>query len=179
AQLMECSLMYFAGHYEDAARACEQAQRVFSAAGGASDAAQAVRLLGDTRLRRGRLQEALDLFQQALKINQAAGEERGMAGTFHGMAIVHEGEGELKHAEDVYRRVYLLFLKLGHIKNAAILATNVGGTLLEQARLAEAESMLGRATELARQSGSTDAEAAAHRTLAELARLRGRLEDAL
>src|SRR5262249_13605325 len=73
AQLMECSLMYFAGHYEDAARACEQAQRVFSAAGGAADAAQAVRLLGDIRMRRGRLQEALDLFQQALKINQAAG----------------------------------------------------------------------------------------------------------
>src|SRR5262249_53981945 len=35
------------------------------------------------------------------------------------------------------------------------------------------------AMELARQSGSADAEAAAHRTLAELARLRGRLEDAL
>src|SRR5262249_53019931 len=141
--------------------------------------AQAVRLLGDTRMRRGRLQEALDLFQQSLKINQAAGEERGMAVSFNEMAIVYEGEGDLKHAEEVYRRSYLLFLKLGHTRNASILAANVGGTLLEQGRLAEAESMFDRAMELARQAGAREAEAAAHRTLAELARLRGRLEDAL
>jgi eukaryotic-like serine/threonine-protein kinase len=179
AQVMECSQLLFTGHYDEATRACEEAQRVFTAAGNAADAAQAVRFLGDIRMRRGRLQEALELFQQALKINQDAGDERGMAVSFNEMAIVYEGEGDLKHAEEVYRRAYLLFLKLGHIKNAAILATNVGGTLLEQARLAEAESMFGRAMELARQSGSTDAEAAAHRTLAELARLRGRLEDAL
>jgi DNA-binding winged helix-turn-helix (wHTH) protein/tetratricopeptide (TPR) repeat protein len=179
AQLMECSLLYFTGHYDDATRPCEEAQRVFTAAGNASDAAQAVRLLGDTRMRRGRLEEALDLFQQALKMNQAAGDDRGMAVSFNEMAIVYEGEGDLKHAEDVYRRAYLLFLKLGHTRNASILAANVGGTLLEQGRLAEAETMFGRAMELARQGGSREAEAAAHRTLAELARLRGRLEDAL
>src|SRR5215471_3452991 len=179
AQLMECSLLYFTGHYDDATRPCEEAQRVFTAAGNAADAAQAVRLLGDTRMRRGRLEEALDLFQQALKMNQAAGEERGMAVSFNEMAIVYEGEGDLKHAEEVYRRSYLLFLKLGHTRNASILAANVGGTLLEQGRLVDAETMFGRAMELARQGGSREAEAAAHRTLAELARLRGRLEDAL
>ncbi len=179
AQIMECSLQLFSGHYDDATRACEDAQRAFTAAGNAADAAQAVRFLGDIRMRRGRLQEALELFQQALKLNQAAGEERGMAVTFNEMAIVYEGEGDLKHAEEVYRRAYLLFLKLGHPKNAAILATNVGGTLLEQGKLAEAESMFGRAMELARQGGSREAEAVVHRTLAELARLRGRLEDAL
>jgi tetratricopeptide (TPR) repeat protein len=179
AQIMDCSLQLFSGHYDDATRACEEAHRVFSAAGNAADAAQAIRFLGDIRMRRGRLQEALDLFQQALKTNQAAADERGMAVTFNEMAIVYESEGDLKHAEDVYRRAYLLFLKLGHPKNAAILATNVGGTLLEQGKFAEAERMFGRAMELARQGGSREAEAAVHRTLAELARLRGRLEDAL
>jgi tetratricopeptide (TPR) repeat protein len=179
AQIMECSLQLFSGHYDDATQACEEAHRVFTAAGNASDAAQSVRFLGDIRMRRGRLQEAIDLFQQALKINQAAGDDRGMAVTFNEMAIVYEEEGDLKRAEEVYRRAYLLFLRLGHPKNAAILATNVGGTLLEQGKLAEAESMFGRAMELARQAGSREAEAAVHRTLAELARLRGRLEDAL
>jgi tetratricopeptide (TPR) repeat protein len=179
AQIMECSLQLFSGHYDDATRACEEAHRAFAAAGNAGNAAQAIRFLGDIRMRRGRLQEALELFQQALKISQAAGDERGMAVTFNEMAIVYEGEGDLKHAEEVYRRAYLLFLKLGHLKNAAILATNVGGTLLEQGKLAEAEGMFGRAMELARQGGSMEAEAAVHRTLAELARLRGRLEDAL
>jgi DNA-binding winged helix-turn-helix (wHTH) protein/tetratricopeptide (TPR) repeat protein len=178
AQLMECSLLYFTGHYDETLP-CEEAQRVFTAAGNAADAAQAIRLLGDTRMRRGRLEEALDLFQQALKMNQTAGDDRGMAVSFNEMAIVYEGEGDLKHAEEVYRRAYLLFLKLGHTRNASILAANVGGTLLEQGKLAEAETMFGRAMELARQGGSREAEAAAHRTLAELARLRGRLEDAL
>src|SRR5262249_15212168 len=54
-----------------------------------------------------------------------------------------------------------------------------GGTLLEQGKVVEAESMFGRAMELARQGGSMEAEAVAHRTLADLALLRGRLQDAL
>jgi DNA-binding winged helix-turn-helix (wHTH) protein/tetratricopeptide (TPR) repeat protein len=179
AEVQECSLQLFSGHYDDATRACEDAHRAFAAAGNAGNAAQAIRFLGDIRMRRGRLQEALELFQQALKISQAVGDDRGMAVAFNEMAIVYEGEGDLKHAEEVYRRAYLLFLKVGHLKNAAILASNVGGTLLEQGKLAEAEGMLGRAMELSRQGGSMEAEAAVHRTLAELARLRGRLADAL
>lgn len=179
AQVMECSDLLFTGHYDDATAVCEEAQRVFTAAGNPADAAQAVRFLGDIRLRRGRLQEALELFQQALKINQAAGDDRGTAVTFNEMALIYEGEGDLKHAQELYRRSYLLFLKIGHTKNAAVLATNVGGTLLEEGHLAEAESMLRRAMELARQGGSWDAEAAAHRTLSELSLVRGRLEDAL
>lgn len=179
AQVMECSALLFTGHYDDAARACEEAQHVFAASGNAADAAQTVRFLGDIRMRQGRLQDALELFQQALKMNQAAQDNRGIAVTLNEMALIYEGEGDLKHANELYRESYLLFLKLGHTKNAAVLATNVGGTLLEQGRLAEAESMFRRAMELARQSDSRDAEAAVHRTLAELARMRGHLEDAL
>lgn len=179
AQVMECSALLFTGHYDDAARACEQAHHVFAASGNPADAAQTVRFLGDIRMRQGRLRDALELFQQALKMNQAAQDNRGMAVTFNEMALIYEGEGDLKHANELYQRAYLLFLKLGHTKNAAILANNMGGILLEEGRLAEAENMFRRAMELARQGGSRDAEAAVHRTLAELARMRGHLEDAL
>lgn len=179
AQVMECSALLFTGHYDDAARACEEAHHVFAASGNAADAAQTVRFLGDIRMRQGRLQDALELFQQALKMNQAAQDNRGMAVTFNEMALIYEGEGDLKQAYELYRRAYLLFLKLGHTKNAAMLANNMGGILLEEGQLARAESMFRQAMELARQSGSRDAEAAVHRTLAELARMRGHLEDAL
>jgi tetratricopeptide (TPR) repeat protein len=178
-QVMECSALLFTGHYDDAARACEEAHHVFAAAGNAADAAQTVRFLGDIRLRQGRLQDALDLFRQALKMNQAAQDNRGMAVTFNEMALIYEGEGDLRHAKDLYHRAYLLFLKLGHTKNAAVLANNVGGILLEEGQLEDAEGMFRQAMELARKSGSRDAEAAAHRTFAELARVRGHLEEAL
>lgn len=82
AQVMECSALLFTGHYDDAVRACEEAHHVFAASGSAADAAQAVRFLGDIRMRQGRLQQALELFQQALKINQAAQDDRGLAVTF-------------------------------------------------------------------------------------------------
>jgi eukaryotic-like serine/threonine-protein kinase len=179
AQVMECSQLLFTGHYEEATQACEAAHRVFEASGNVADAAQTVRFLGDIRMRQGRLQEAHELFQQTLRMNQAAQDNRGTAVTFNEMALIYEGEGDLKNAGDLYQRAYLLFLKLGHTKNAAVLANNVGGILLEEGRLAEAERMFRRAMELARQSGSRDAEAAAHRTFAELARTRGHLDDAL
>jgi eukaryotic-like serine/threonine-protein kinase len=179
AQVMECSQLLFTGHYDEATQACEAAHRVFAASGHAADAAQTLRFLGDIRMRQGRLQEALEFFQQVLKMNQAAQDNRGLAVTLNEMALIYEGEGDLKDAKDLYQRAYLLFLKLGHTKNAAILANNVGGILLEEGRLAEAESMFRRAMELAQQSGSRDAEAAAHRTFAELARIRGHLEDAM
>ena len=134
AQIMECSALLFGGHYDDAARACEEAHRVFAAAGNAADAAQTVRFLGDIRMRQGRLQEALDLFQQALKINQAAHDDRGTAVTFNEMALISESEGDLKRAGELYQRAYLLFLKLGHNKNAGMLANNVGGILLQEGR---------------------------------------------
>jgi tetratricopeptide (TPR) repeat protein len=178
-QVMECSALLFEGHYDEAVRACEEAHHVFAASANAADAAQTVRFLGDIRMRQGRLQDALQLFQQALKMNQAAQDARGMAVTFNEMALIYEEEGDLKGAQDLYRRAYLLFLKLGHTKNAAVLANNVGGILLQEGQLADAENMFRQAMELARESGSRDAEAAADRTFAELARIRGHLEEAL
>jgi tetratricopeptide (TPR) repeat protein len=55
----------------------------------------------------------------------------------------------------------------------------VGGILLLQGKLKDAEELLHRAIGLAHESGSKDAEAAAHRTLSELALVRGDLGDAL
>jgi eukaryotic-like serine/threonine-protein kinase len=179
AQVMECSDLLFTGHYDDAAKVCEESHRVFAAAGNAADTAQTARFLGDIRMRQGRLTDALELFQQAFKINQASRQDRGIAVTLNEMAIIYESQGDLKQAEDLYHRAYLLFVKLGHPKNAAMLAGNEGGIRLQEGKLAEAEALFQRALTLARESGSQDAEAFAHRTLSELARVRGRLDEAL
>src|SRR5215470_3426519 len=118
AQLAECSTLIFSsGKHDEAGTACEEAQRVFASAGNASDTAAATRYLGDIRLHQGRLDEALLLFQQALKIDQAARNDRGIAVSSNEMALVYEERGDLQQAEKLYRQAYLGFLKVGHRKN--------------------------------------------------------------
>ena len=180
AQLSECStLLFSAGKHDQAAAACEDAQRVFAAAGNASDTAAATRYLGDIRLHQGRLEEALALFQQALKIDQAARNDRGVAVSSNEMALVYEDRGDLREAEKLYRQSYLGFIKVGHRKNAGVLASNIGGILLLQGKFKEAEELLQRALALDQESGAKDAEGGAHRILSELALQRGRLADAM
>jgi eukaryotic-like serine/threonine-protein kinase len=180
AQLAECSTLLFSvGKHDEAAAACEEAQRVFAPAGNLSDTAATIRYLGDIRLHQGRLDEALALFQEALKTDQAARNDRGIAVSSNEMALVYEERGDLQRAERLYRQAYLGFLKVGHRKNAGILASNIGGILLLQGKLKGAEELLQRALALDHESGSKDAEAAAHRTLSELALQKGSLNDAL
>ena len=180
AQLAECStLLFSAGKHDEAAAACEDAQRVFAAAGNASDTAAATRYLGDIRLHQGRLDEALTFFQQALKIDQAARNDRGVAVSSNEMALVYEERGDLREAEKLYRQAYLGFLKLGHRKNAGVLASNIGGILLLQGKFKQAEELLQRGLALDHESGAKDAEGGAHRILSELALQRGRLAEAM
>lgn len=179
AQVAECSSLLFTGHYDEAAQACEESHRVFAAAGNAADSAQTERFLGDIRMRQGRLGDAMEMFQETLKIDQAAQNARGTAVNLNEMAIVYEAQGDLKHAAELYHRAYLIFLRLGHPKNASILASNESGILLQEGKLAQAETQIRPALKLARECGSQDAEAATYRIMSELARLRGRLDEAL
>jgi DNA-binding winged helix-turn-helix (wHTH) protein/tetratricopeptide (TPR) repeat protein len=178
AQTMECLALIGSSQFEEAAQACQAAQRAFAAAGNPLDTAQNLRSLGDVRQHQGRLADALDLYQQALKIDQEGKNDRGIAVSVNEMALVYEGRGELRQAERLYRQSYGLFLKVGHRKNAGVLANNVGGVLLQEGKLAEAERMFQQSMNLARETGSKDAEAGAHSAMAELNLERGNLESA-
>src|SRR5215472_11190347 len=178
AQTMECLALIGSSQFEEAAQACEAAQRVFAAAGNPLDTAQNLRSLGDVRQHQGRLSDALDLYQQALKIDEQGKNDRGIAISVNEMALVYEGRGQLREAEKLYRQAYGLFLTVGHRKNAGVLANNVGGILLQEGKLGEAEGMFQQAMNLARETGSKDAEAGAHSAMAELDLARGNLKGA-
>src|SRR5262249_35682827 len=175
----DSTLLVAHGTGEGDGGACEEARHVFAPAGNASDTAATIRYLGDIRLHQGRLNEALALFQQALKIDRAARNDRGIAVSSNEMALVYEERGDLQQAEKLYHQAYLGFLKVGHRKNAGVLAGNIGGILLLQGKLEQAEETLQRALALDHESGANDAEGGAHRILSELALQRGRLADAL
>jgi DNA-binding winged helix-turn-helix (wHTH) protein/tetratricopeptide (TPR) repeat protein len=178
AQTMECLALIGSSQFDEAAQACQAAQRVFAAAGNPLDTAQNLRSLGDVRQHQGRLADALDLYRQALKIDEQGRNDRGIAVSVNEMALVYEGRGELREAERLYRRSYLLFLKVGHRKNAGVVAHNVGGILLQEGKLAQAGRMFQESMNLARETGSKDAEGGAHSAMAELAMARGDLGSA-
>jgi tetratricopeptide (TPR) repeat protein len=133
---------------------------------------------GDARQSQGRLDEALGLYEKALKINRSVGDNTGVAVTLNQLAIVYETRGDLSQAGKLYRESYTLFLKVGHRLNAAILANNVAGILLQEGKLAQAEQISEKSMNLARAIGSKTTAAQAQKLLADLALLRGDLEQA-
>jgi len=178
AQIGECIRLNAAAQFEDGARACQAAYSIFVAAGNPTDTAQSLRHLGDSRQSQGKLDEALGLYQQALKINQSVGDNTGVAISINQMAILYETRGDLSQAEKFYRQSYALFLKVGHRVNAAILAGNVAGILIQRGKLSEAEPVISKSMNLARESGSKNTQAQAYKLMADLSLLRGDFEHA-
>ena len=173
AQVLECNALHTLGQAEAAVGICEAALRVFSETGNPAEIAQTLRFLGDIRQRQGRLDESTQLHRKALKINQDSRDDRGCAVSFNQLAIDYEARGDLKQAEKLYRQAYMRFLRVGHLYNATVLASNVGGTLLSQGKLTEAEKMFAESLDLARKTGVKTAEDVPLENLAELAFLRG------
>jgi len=178
AQIGECLTWNATAQYEEGARACEAAYSTFVASGNPTDTAQSLRHLGDARQSQGRLDEALDLYEKALKINRKIGDNTGVAVSLNQMAILYETRGDLNQAGKLYRESYALFLKVGHHLNAAMLAANVGGILLQQGKLAQAEQIIEESMNLAHKSSFKGAQAQAHKAFAEVALLRGEFAQA-
>jgi tetratricopeptide (TPR) repeat protein len=176
AEVLECNALHTLGQDETAVGVCETALRVFSETGNHAEIAQTLRFLGDIRQRQGRLDESTELHRKALKISQDSRDDRGCAVSFNQLAIDYEARGDLKQAEKLYRQAYVLFLKVGHVYNATVLASNVGGTLLSQGKLIEAEKMFQESLDLARKTGFKTAEDVPLENLAELAFLRGNVQ---
>ncbi|HTW92347.1 MAG TPA: sigma 54-interacting transcriptional regulator [bacterium] len=158
-----------------------QADLVLSAADAIGDRrirASGLNLVGMIHQERGELQRALECFDEFLQVSRETGFDQGERSALNQLAGVHGLRGELDEALACYRQCLELSSKAGDPLGRAIYAHNVGWTLEDMGRWAEATEYFHRSIALSEEHGFHDLLLSARMQLGELSAKRSDCENA-
>ncbi len=141
ARKEECTNLMYGEHPDDAPPACEDAYNIFIAAGNQLEAADAIRLLGDSEGAHGHMEQAISTYQKALNILQELGEHHKTGAVLNNMAINYENEGKQDQAEKLYRQAKAHFEQAGDKGLTALTIGNIADVLFLRGDLSGAEKM--------------------------------------
>jgi len=134
--------------------------------------------LGNTAVRRGRLDEAEDWYRKSLAIKEQLGDRPSMAGTYHQLGIAAQEGGRLDEAEDWYRKALTITEQLGDRPSMAGTYHQLGVTAHLRGRLDEAEDWHRKSLAIKEQLGDLPRLAMTYHELGMTARDGGRLDEA-
>ena len=141
ALLLAGRVHHQAGDGERGDEAWAQALAVATAADLATERAEALRRIGMSDYRRGRLGQAQAGFREALEIAQAAGDRRGEAWALQNLAWVATTLGDFPAADAELSRAARLFAELGSTTGRAWLRGSTAFNRLLAGRLHEARRL--------------------------------------
>lgn len=147
ARKEECLDLAYGDHPELAAAACEDAYRIYLAAGNPLGAADSLRLLGDAQGTRGHYTEAVATYQRALNVLHKLGEHEKTGAILNNMAINYENRGKLDQAERFFRQAEVHFDESGDHANSITALGNVADVLFLRGQLSAAEKVYQRIIE--------------------------------
>lgn len=176
ARKEECTILNYGEHPDQALSACEDAYRVFLAAGNKSAAADALRNIADTLGTLGKYQEAIETYGRAQSLLDGLGEHNKIGAVFNNMAIGFENMGNLDRAEQLYRAAKVEFEQAGDVTNQFTATGNIADILYLRGNLAGADKLYQEALRIAA-SADTNEPYLLYR-LADLDLTRGRVQDA-
>ncbi len=125
------------GDYDSASSRCQQALAIAEKLGEVTARARAYNLLGITYLRTNS-QMAIESFQRAFNLYQAAGDLYGQATSHNLVANAYFNLGHWRQADEHYRQARQLFSQIGDVYNWAMADNNLGGIALNRGHLDEA-----------------------------------------
>jgi DNA-binding winged helix-turn-helix (wHTH) protein/tetratricopeptide (TPR) repeat protein len=125
ARLNECKGLVYSQHPDRARPSCEEAYKIYLAAGNRLLAADAIRLMADQEGGRGHNEEAIATYQRALNLLAGLGEHAKTGSVLNNMAIAYGNEGKLDRAEQLYRQAKFHFEQAGDAHNAGTALVNI------------------------------------------------------
>jgi DNA-binding winged helix-turn-helix (wHTH) protein/tetratricopeptide (TPR) repeat protein len=140
ARRVECMNLVYGDHPEGVS-ACEDAYKIFLAAGNRLGAADSVRLIGDSQGAGGHFEQAIATYQRALNILQEFGEHEKTGVVLNNMAVDFSNEGKLDRAEQLYRKAKYHFEQAGDKGNTVVALGNVADILYLRGKLPEAAEL--------------------------------------
>ena len=129
ARKAECIALVYGDDPERGEASCEDAFRIFLAAGNRLDAADAQRAIGDRQGAQGHYEQAIATYERVLAILQELGEHEKTGMVLNNLAINFANEGKLDRAEQLYRKAQHHFEQAGDKGNAGIALGNIADIL--------------------------------------------------
>ncbi len=173
----ECLHLLYADEPDTAVAACQEAYRIFSAAGNKVGAADALRLIADRQGTQGHHGEAMATYQNAVNILKGTGELKKTGSILNNMAINVAAEGNLEGAEKLYREAESHFEQAGDQFNTATALGNIADVLYSRGQLAGATKVYKQALEIESHLEPNDPGYELYR-LADLELAQGRVQEA-
>ena len=118
-----------------------------------SETAHTINVLAISQWQRGHLDEATDLYQQALLLAHRAGDNRLVAMVEHNLGVIASMHGDLRLALEHYHRCLVGYRGLGMTEETAHLLNNIGMAYASLERWTEAEETYAEARAMARACG--------------------------
>jgi DNA-binding winged helix-turn-helix (wHTH) protein/tetratricopeptide (TPR) repeat protein len=141
ARQRECVALVYGENPQSGRPSCEEAYRIYLAAGNRLEAADSLRAIGDSEGSAGHLNDAIATYQQALGILQNLGEHEKTGTILNNMAINYENRGEVERAEQLYRQAKWHFDQAGDAVNSATARVNIADILFTKGNLAGAKAL--------------------------------------
>jgi tetratricopeptide (TPR) repeat protein len=135
--------------------------------------------LGVTAQERGRLDEADDWYQRAIRIREELGLRARLSSDYHQLGMTAQARGRLEEADDWYRKSLAIKEELGDRPGAvAITYHQLGNTAYLRGRLEEADDWYRKSLAISEDLGDRRGMAGVYHQLGMTAQARGRLEEA-
>jgi len=139
ARRSECATLNKMGRLDEAISACEEATRIYAAAGDHEGVATELNDLGYVRLQQGNLAEGKRLFQEAAQNFRELGNDEGVAATLANLASMIYLDGNLAEAKKLFNEAIPRYRKVEDSDGEALLLVNLASLQTDQADLHAAE----------------------------------------
>jgi len=161
ARQAECSAQRNLGDPKAAIAACEEARKIFQAAGDRFGVAISLNNVGNALYDMGDLPGARKIYEDALRINREIGNQRGMAGALDNIASVAGDQGDSKTAKKLSQQALTIYRETGDRINIAATLNNIAAELVLEGNLVDSEKAFEEALSIGREIGSETAIATA------------------
>jgi DNA-binding winged helix-turn-helix (wHTH) protein/tetratricopeptide (TPR) repeat protein len=177
ARSQQCFTWRFLGEQQKAIDACQDAQRIYLAAGDRGGQAETLRLLGDA-VSESDVPAAMKFYEQSLAIQKEIGHLWGQATVLNQLAILYSNSGDHSAAMDSFEQALAICRLLDNRVSGTGMMINIGGELASQGKLKQAHSMFQKTFDAARELGNKDIQGLVANNIAMLDQLGGELDAA-
>jgi TolB-like protein/Tfp pilus assembly protein PilF/predicted Ser/Thr protein kinase len=141
AQLAQATALWRLGRPEPALAALRSAGDAFASRGDRDGEAQAALEVAQIKQDQGRLADARDGYEQALKAWRAAGDERGVAVSLNNLGLLRWQQADAEGASQLYDQALSAYREIGDEAGAAETLNNAADVLYGQGQIAAARRM--------------------------------------
>ena len=135
--------------------------------------------LGMLKADKGKVDEALALFNQSLEINERIGNVQGKAATLHQLGILYANKGEVDKAIALYNRSLEITQRIGDVQTKAATLHNIANFYADKGEVEQAIALYNQSLEITQRIGDVQSKAATLHQLGTIYANKGEVDEAI